>query len=649
MSLSSEFPIIDDRNYGDIVDEARARIQRYTPEWTDVNESDPGMTLVELFAWLTEMQIYRLGKVPELNYLKFLELIGIELSPAKPATAQVTLPVLEDHDEPYVIVPARTQLSTEEGDDDGDILFETDRSLIALTARLDAVIAQDSSQVRDVSVENAAADLAFAPFGDSATPGASLYLGFSSTLDFPAVSFTLTFWSALENGGANLSCNSAVAINRSVVQWQYWDGREWRSMMLLKDSTGALEVSGETVLQLPARASFERQVLAPVTGERYWLRARLVSADYQQAPSLLAVRANTVSVTQAATIVGEVVGGSDGQPDQVFLLDESPVLDGTLKLTIDEGLSDQPKQWLEVEDFFGSGQDDAHFMLNRSSGEIRFGPVGTRVPLANPNNRVNILAEEYRVGGGSRGNVAAGSINTLLTTVQGIDGAVVGNLFAAGGGADEETLEQAKQRAPLAMKARDRAVTAEDYELLSKKAANIARAHALPLFHPDFPTIEVPGVVSVIVVPDVDGPAPMPNAGTLVAVRCYLDQRRSLTTELYVIKPVYRKVQVIASAIAENDADIADVSERILQALDDYLHPLVGGENGTGWKFGGDIYYARLLSRMMVSGVFRISEVHILLDGETQPDCTDIRINPHELLTSEQHRVNVDYDYSGEF
>jgi len=647
MSLTDEFPIIDDRTYTDIVEEARARIQRYTPEWTDVNESDPGMTLVELFAWLTEMQIYRLGKVPELNYLKFLELIGIELSPARPATAQVTFAVLEDHDQPWVVVPARTQLSTEEGDEDGDILFETDRSLVALTARLDAVIVQDSIQIRDVSAENEAADAAFAPFGDSASEGSSLYLGFSSTLDFPALSFTLTCWSALQNSAANLSCNSAVAINRSVVQWQYWDGREWRNMVQLKDSTGGLEVSGEIVLQLPTGAEFVRQELAPVTGERFWLRARLVTADYQQAPNLLALRANTVRVTQAATIVGEVVGGSDGQPDQVFFLDESPVLDGSLRLVIDEGLSDQTGVWQEVEDFFGSGQHDPHFLLNRSSGEIRFGGVGKRAPLANPNNRVNILAEEYRVGGGSRGNVGAGEINTLLTPVTGIDSAAVANLFAAGGAADEESLEQAKQRAPLALKARDRAVTAEDYELLAKQAANIARAHALPLFHPDFPSIEVPGVISVIVVPDVEGPAPTPNAGTLAAVRCYLDQRRSLTTELYVIKPVYRRVQVSADVVADDDADIADVSERLLQALNAYLHPLTGGEDGSGWKFGGDIYYARLLSRMMVLGVFRIGEVRILLDGELQAGCADIHIHPHELLASEQHQVRVDYDFSG--
>ncbi len=75
----TEFPVIDDRRYDDLVAEARTRIPRYTPEWTDLNDNDPGMAVVQLLAWMTELLIYRLGQVPELNYLKFLELLGIEL------------------------------------------------------------------------------------------------------------------------------------------------------------------------------------------------------------------------------------------------------------------------------------------------------------------------------------------------------------------------------------------------------------------------------------------------------------------------------------------------------------------------------------------------------------------------------------------
>src|SRR2546425_1194833 len=61
-------PNLDDRLYQDIFDDARSRIPKYLPEWTDHNLSDPGITLLELFSWLSEMILYRLNQVPDANY-----------------------------------------------------------------------------------------------------------------------------------------------------------------------------------------------------------------------------------------------------------------------------------------------------------------------------------------------------------------------------------------------------------------------------------------------------------------------------------------------------------------------------------------------------------------------------------------------------
>src|SRR5215813_11560425 len=148
MSLEAQLPVIDDRTFSDLVAEARTRIPRYTPEWTDFNESDPGMALIELFAWMTDLLVYRLGKVPQLNYLKFLELIGFELTPARPATAEITFPIQPGYTQATVTVPMATQVSTNTPDDQGPIVFETDRALIALTAALEAVQVLEPPQYR---------------------------------------------------------------------------------------------------------------------------------------------------------------------------------------------------------------------------------------------------------------------------------------------------------------------------------------------------------------------------------------------------------------------------------------------------------------------------------------------------------------------
>ena len=88
--MSLPVPNLDDRHFQDLVDEAKRRIPRYSPQWTDHNVSDPGITLVELFAWLTEQYLFRLNQVPDKNFITFLDLIGVRLQPAQPAKGDVT-------------------------------------------------------------------------------------------------------------------------------------------------------------------------------------------------------------------------------------------------------------------------------------------------------------------------------------------------------------------------------------------------------------------------------------------------------------------------------------------------------------------------------------------------------------------------------
>jgi len=154
MPLVNLLPVIDDRRFDDIVAEARTRIARYTPEWTDLNDNDPGIALVQVFAWLTEMLIYRLGQVPELNYLKFLELLGIELRAAEPAMTEITFPVLATFPGATVSVPLHAQVSAESPGGGAPVIFETDRSLLALRSRLIALQSFDGYLFTDLTSHN---------------------------------------------------------------------------------------------------------------------------------------------------------------------------------------------------------------------------------------------------------------------------------------------------------------------------------------------------------------------------------------------------------------------------------------------------------------------------------------------------------------
>jgi predicted phage baseplate assembly protein len=658
MPLKNEYPAIDDRRYADLVAEARARIPRYTSEWTDVNDNEPGMALVQLMAWMADLLLARLGRVPKLNYLKFLELLGIELTPAQPARTEITFPVQAAFAEPFVIVPLHTQVSAQLPGLEQPVIFETEQALIALSARLDAVQVDQRLNMIDVSAANAELGSGFLAFGAAVRPGNALMLGFDSPLDFTTSTIDLAVWVAQPASRTPLYVDSPLATSPpATLAWEYWNGLDWYPVDTLRDDTAAFSRSGHVLLAGPPKGAPQRAVLGKVTAPRYWLRARLVAGAYQQAPRLLAIRTNTVPAIAAQSVEGEIAGRSTGQPDQVFTLAQTPVLAGSLLLEVDEG--DGPQPWVEVTDFFGSGPDDPHYVLNRSTGEIRFNGIGGRFPVANPNRPANIIARRYRSGGTADGNVPAMAIDTLRGSLPGIETEGLGNLFPAFGGADEETLEMAKQRAAATIRSHERAVTREDFELHAQAVGGVARARALPLFHPAFPGIEVPGVVSVVIVPEaadpqqaLNDPAPRPTEGLLRLVCAELDQRRLATTELYVLAPTYKLLEVSATLTVRSDADLAAVKQAALLALRRYFHPLLGGDDsgaetaGSGWPFGGDISYSRVVQRLLLPGVASVDDLLFTLDHMAAPPCTNVPIAGWALLqlAADSPRLEVRYE-----
>src|SRR5258707_15143683 len=134
-----ETPKLDDRRFQDIVDEAKSRIPRYCPEWTDHNVSDPGVGLIELFAWMPDLLLYRVNQVPDKLYVKFLELIGVRLEPPRAARAPVTF-YLSAAQPTDVSIGEGTEVATVRTEPSEAIGFTTAAELIVRTpAVIDAV------------------------------------------------------------------------------------------------------------------------------------------------------------------------------------------------------------------------------------------------------------------------------------------------------------------------------------------------------------------------------------------------------------------------------------------------------------------------------------------------------------------------------
>jgi predicted phage baseplate assembly protein len=682
MPLNDAAPVIDDRSWQQLVDEIRSRIPHYTPEWTDFNDSDPGITLAQVFAHLGELLLYRMARVPELAYVKFLELIGVELIPALPARAEVGVGLADGHPEASVLLPAGTRFAAA-GDDGVPLVFESERALTAVALRLLALQSDDGAQYRDLGAANAAAGSAtaapdgFEPFGALPRDGGALVLGLGfpdpyPTPDaFPPLAIDIACWTAQDPATPRRrGCSGAAAraYASARVVWEGFDGAGWLQLDTLSDETLALTRSGHIVVRVPAHAApalrrgfvGDYAPLDPDSGEPqpplFWLRARLADVQYSAAPRLAAVRLNTVPVLQAETLHDEVLGGSSGERHQRLAFGTRPVLKSEDRLPwieIDEGQG--PQRWTVVPDLLGSGPRDRHVVVHWAAGELEFGDgENGAVPVANAANPdANVVAREYRSGGGARGNVGAGAIAVLVTPIAGVDAAAVGNLFAAAGGDDEETLDAAKKRARRSLRARDRAVTPQDFELLALQAGQVARARALPLVHPLYPGVEVPGAITVIVVPArgsaalpaLGTPPPMPSDGLLRTVCEYLDARRLIGTELQVVAPVYAPIEVHAQVVALDDADTRRVKEEVEAALATWFDPLLGGDDGAGWPFGGAIRWSKAVQRAFrVAGVDAVPALRIVLDGQAQPACADVPIAgfaPHALPLLEVLQVEV--------
>jgi predicted phage baseplate assembly protein len=659
-------PNLDDMQYADIVSQAQALIPRYTPEWTNFNNSDPGMTLVQLFAWMTEILIYRLNQVPDLNYIKFLQLLGIELQAAQPAVANLTFSPSRP-DLSYTIVPQGTQVAAAGSNGGQPIVFETDTSLVVIGPALSGMQSFDGLRYSNIFSRNNNPGQWFYPFGQNPQPGSALLLGFATTAAFPVqqIDLAVTLYANMLTPLV-MKCGGTLP-PPATIAWEYWDGSEWASLSLISDGTRAFTQNGHVLFNGPG--FIQAAPFGQVTSSLYWIRARVVAATYEMPPQLASILTNTVQATQAVTISDEVLGGSDGTPNQSFTTANNPICnlpqpilitnaDGTtvtitsLRLEVDEG--EGFMVWQQVQDFFASGPDDANYTLDATTGVVVFGDgVHGRIPganLANPTG--NIVARSYRYGGGSQGNLPAQSITQIQTFVPSIN--AVTNYAPSQGGTDEESVANAKLRAPLALESKNRAVTNGDFIYLATQApgANVARANALPLYHPNFPQGQIPGVVTVVVVPNSNAPNPTPNQTTLQAVCQYLDAHRLLTTEVYVIGPTYRMIQVLASLVVQPGSDLATVQNAAVAALNTFFSPLTGGPDGTGWPFGGTIYYSDVYRILLgISGVQRVisNQLILVLDNQRQQLCQDVAINPGELLYNapQGHQIQVAYSASG--
>jgi hypothetical protein len=450
-------------------------------------------------------------------------------------------------------------------------------------------------------------------------------------------------------------------------------------LYIAQDGQGELatlvSVAGTTLaLKAPLSRDYARATIGlaglPRFGTpRTWIRARLQNDVEPLGSKVNGLYLNAVWAAQIQTIENEMLGSSDEQPNQVFFLRSTPVLEGEVievrelagprvpaewpllhQELLGQGLGEDDirtvtdrrsgkisevwVRWRERPNLFFSGPTDRHYVIERSRGRLIFGDnVYGRVPPAGADG---IRATRYRSGGGSSGNVAAGAISQVLS------GVLVQNLTnprAAEGGAEGEPVAAVLGRGPQTMRHRHQALSWADYEALAREASPaVAVARALPTTHPS--GRPAPGWVKVLIVPQSQDPQPQPSFELRRRVQDYLAARApaAVAGQIVVGGPQYLPIGVAAIVAPVNAQEAGPVGERARQALADFLHPLTGGPRGAGWPFGRNVYLSDVATVLeALAGVDYVTALDLLLDGTPRGEM--IAVPPDRIVVAGPLRV----------
>ncbi|KSB91823.1 hypothetical protein AS593_07305 [Caulobacter vibrioides] len=662
-------PRLDDRGYADLRAELIRRIPVHSPEWTDYNPTDPGIALLELFAFLGDNLLYRLNRAPEASKLAFLQLLNIPPRPASVARVQVRVDLQKGAVDPvtpdFSPTAPRLQFAA------GDVLFQATDEITVLPVELAGYVKrpyegaappEGQASVEQLLKDHLGAAPALTAYKTTPLPAPKGGALPPSTSTAPSATVDGALWlallapapvlKALDTGdpaatldlvrrkiaGRVISlgvrtddalCGPADALrcpdsDSSPARWpvrydistggfsgaaRRVDKIAYRRLAVEADDTDGLGRAGTLRLRIPeARGdgsmpfgdwragSFDipdEDLLGvgglpprlddPDLAARVlaWIRVRRID-DADPPIQVRLVDANMVMAEQAVTAPPEMLGAGQGRAGQTVSLSKTPVIQDSevIQVRTEAGWA----AWTRADDLALAGPDDPFYALDPTDGTVTFGDgVHGRMPL--PGQAIRVLA--YRYGGGAKGNVGAGGVSRVR-------GAPLRatNPLPAAGGQDAETEAQAQARIPKVLRARDRAVCADDFAdiALETPGAMIGRAHVLARHKPFERADGIPGVVTLIVLPAQDlvtPDTPTPDREVLRKVCAWLEPRRLVTTELYVTPPEYVDVDIAIAVDAQAGVGEETLRRWVELALRQHFAPLPPyGPDGEGWPFG---------------------------------------------------------------
>lgn len=364
--------------------------------------------------------------------------------------------------------------------------------------------------------------------------------------------------------------NKNLYTKQRVIKWELFQDSNWKELMVT-DNTDGLTKSGSVRIQLPSIDKLEPLTVYINELNRLWIKARVKFNALDDSPVINNIMLNTVEVIQKETFKDEYIGRSVGLPSMKFKLNYINLVTPPI-IFIGED------EYKAVDRFIDYGKDDKVFRFNGITGEVEFGngQYGAVPDLGLP-----IVAKEYSVTKGMKGNISKGNLKVVRESINYIDSVI--NSQNCRGGQDGDTLDDLKRYAPSVLKTMERAVTIEDYQLLSESFS--------PFIKKTQCVYKDGEVIIVVLTNDILETNGFINISLLTNLEVYLKERSLVTVDPIVISPkiVNIKIFIKLKRTVENYNYLEnELSDDLLQKTKRYFDPFTGYD-GNGYPLGREI------------------------------------------------------------
>ena len=625
---------LDNEYFDDILDNARNMIVSIYPEWTDFNYHDPGITMLEMFAWLKESQQYYINKIGPENIRKYLKLIGIERRTKVPSSVDVS--VLYEND---ITAVKGTKLFA------GDICFEADRRTYISASSIDICVCDYGDEKNVIARDQFyfGGNLHILPFAKK--DRGVFYIGFDKPLaenEVHAIRFDITSEDGISRNPITDPKSFTPLVDMDI---DYFDGLNWRRVKRIDETYGFL-FSGRVCFSLAS--GHVRCRIAD--HDAYYLRFSLSGGEYDALPVIKNIYFNLLPVTQRETkaeytdlpaadeirlftelavtgqtriflkgrdglytpvksfekridsetgeILCSVPGGAESEGVRAVNVMSDFIADGAIgsgtglpfqKYDLETGdleydsfaiMTELPDsggkyvEWKKVRDFSSAGTDDFVYTLDTEHGIISFGDCIHGIA---PDGDIFIIG--YSLTRGAEGCVTKGKINEINGFDR--DEIYVENLRGSTGGRDEETIEDCFIKAKSLLRTTETLVTDEDCERCISKAQGL-RIEKCKVIKND----RNDGLVTTIVVkPYSQNGMGVPGERYIQNILAVIEPRRMLGYQFRIVRPEYAEISVYADVTVSRN--YSNPREAVNRAVVDFFGAIKD-------EFGAEIIYSKL-------------------------------------------------------